>query len=121
MMIANATGNAASSPMPPRISQVSLPSQTGAIVFIISVRASSSRASGDRMPMPRSKPSSRTYMNTPTPRMTVHTGTREPRHVKNARAEHDQVNDHVERDRQQHVGSGERRRNGIARAHQSIH
>ena len=48
----------------------------GATLFIISVRVSSSGASGARMPTPRSKPSSSTYMNTPAPRMTVQTGTR---------------------------------------------
>ena len=76
MMIANASGKIASSPSPPSTSHVSLPSHTGATDVIISVRASSSRAIGKRMPMPRSKPSSNTYMNTETPRMIVHTGTR---------------------------------------------
>src|SRR6185437_5593340 len=147
MMIANASGNAASSPMPPRISHVSLPSQIGATVFIISVRASSSRASGKSMPTPRSNPSSSTYMKTPTPRMTVQTGTRsrciaalpsigafrageracgalveirlaqvdvlgragarQAHHVEDARAEHDEVDEDVERDRDQHVRPGE--------------
>ena len=46
-MIANASGNAASSPMPPSTSHVSLPSQIGATEFIISVRASSSCANGN--------------------------------------------------------------------------
>src|SRR6185437_14034306 len=157
MMIANASGNAASSPMPPRISHVSLPSQIGATVFIISVRASSSRASGNRMPTPRSNPSSSTYMKTPTPRMTVQTGTRssgiafpsafrageracgalveirlaqldvlgragarQADHVEDARAEHDEVDEDVERDRDQHVRPGERWRHGVARAHQDV-
>src|SRR5690349_22372592 len=160
MMIANASGNAASSPMPPRISHVSLPSQIGATVFIISVRVSSSCPSGARMPTPRSKPSSSTYMNTPTPRMTVQMGTRsrcmalgsdvgaragqrtrrafvevrlaqvdmlgrtrarKAHHVEDACAEHDQVNDHVERDRRQHVGPGKGRRHRIARAHETVY
>ncbi len=38
MMIAKASGNAASRPTPPRISQVSLPSQIGAIEFMIRLR-----------------------------------------------------------------------------------
>ena len=38
MMIANASGKAAIRPMPPNTSQVSLPSQTGAIEFITMLR-----------------------------------------------------------------------------------
>ena len=52
MMMANARGNAAKRPMPPITSHVSLPSQIGATVFMMSVRASSSAANGDRMPTP---------------------------------------------------------------------
>ena len=45
-------------------SQVSLPSQNGATEFIIWSRWLSSRKYGNRMPMPRSKPSSTTYSAT---------------------------------------------------------
>src|SRR5690606_25044489 len=55
-------GKAASNPAPARISQVSLPSHTGATEFIITSRASSSGAKGNRMPTPRSKPSISTYI-----------------------------------------------------------
>src|SRR5580704_7236320 len=58
-------GNAAKSPAPPSTSQVSLPSQTGATVFIITSRFCCSGKNGNRMPMPRSKPSSTTYINMP--------------------------------------------------------
>ena len=42
---------------PPSTSQVSLPSQTGATLFIITSRSSSRAANGKRMPTPRSNPS----------------------------------------------------------------
>src|SRR5579862_51768 len=157
MMIAKASGNAARSPIPPRISHVSFASQIGATVFMMSVRLSSSGASGARMPTPRSKPSSSTYMKTPPARMTVQTGTRsictisrvrvrarqrprrafaelrlaqlnmlrrtrarESRHVEDAGTEHDEVDDDIERDGRQHVGTGQRRRHRVLRAHQSV-
>src|SRR5262249_54195226 len=44
MITAKATGNAASRPRPPRINQVSLPSQTGAIEFMITLRERESGA-----------------------------------------------------------------------------
>jgi hypothetical protein len=56
MMMANATGNAASRPTPPRISQVSLPSQKGPIEFITVSRCEGCTRPC-RMPTPRSKPS----------------------------------------------------------------
>src|SRR5665213_2566610 len=76
MMIANASGNAARSAVPPSTSHVSLPSHTGATVFIIRLRSSSLAAVTDSTPTPRSKPSSSTYMNTPTPMISVQIGTR---------------------------------------------
>ena len=54
---ANASGKAAINPPPPSTSQVSLPSQTGATVFIAWSRSSPGRRARNRMPMPRSKPS----------------------------------------------------------------
>jgi len=60
MMMAKAKGKAAMSPMPPKTSQVSLPSQIGAIVFMIVLREAASGAKPNSMPTPRSKPSSRT-------------------------------------------------------------
>src|SRR5262245_8963292 len=75
-MIANASGNAAKSAIPPSTSQVSFPSQIGATEAIIRSRARSSGASGKRIPTPRSKPSSSTYMKTPTARISVQIGTR---------------------------------------------
>jgi hypothetical protein len=57
MMIAKASGNAAKSPRPPRTNQVSLPSQIGAIVFMILLREDASGARPNSMPTPRSKPS----------------------------------------------------------------
>src|ERR1700722_4421314 len=76
MMTAKATGKAENSARAPNTNQVSLPSQTGATEAIIWSRARSSGANGKRIPMPRSKPSSNTYMNTPNPRRIVQTGTR---------------------------------------------
>src|SRR5665213_3798060 len=76
MMIANASGNAARSAVPPSTSHVSLPSHTGATVFIIRLRSSSLPAVTDSTPTPRSKPSSSTYMKTPTPMISVQIGTR---------------------------------------------
>ena len=58
--MAKASGKAASRPSPPKISQVSLPSQTGAIEFITVARAASPRTSPYSMPTPRSKPSKTT-------------------------------------------------------------
>src|SRR5437867_4819325 len=75
-IMANASGKAASSATPPSTSQVSLPSQIGATEFIIRSRLASSGANGDRIPTPKSKPSSSTYMNTPSARMPAHKGTR---------------------------------------------
>jgi hypothetical protein len=60
MMMAKASGNAARRATPQKTSQVSLPSQIGAIVFMISSRSAASRAKPCSMPTPRSKPSSRT-------------------------------------------------------------
>ena len=51
-------------PPPPSTSQVSLPSQIGAMLFIITSRSARLRANGNKMPTPRSNPSSSTYMNT---------------------------------------------------------
>src|SRR6266571_4572905 len=76
MMMANASGNAASSARPPITSHVSLPSQIGATESIMASRLASSGANGARMPTPRSKPSRSTYMNTPKASMPAHNGTR---------------------------------------------
>src|ERR1700681_46960 len=76
MTIANARGKAAKSPRPPSTSHVSLPSQIGATEAITRSRASSPGANGKRIPTPRSKPSSSTYMKTAKARISVHTGTR---------------------------------------------
>jgi len=66
-------GNTAKSAAPPSTSQVSLPSQTGATVFIIRSRSLSSGKNGKTMPMPRSKPSSTTYMKRPSAMIAAHT------------------------------------------------
>src|SRR5882757_502270 len=47
---------------PPSTSHVSLPSQTGATVLTMVSRSPLSRTKGNRMPMPRSKPSMTTYI-----------------------------------------------------------
>jgi len=52
--------------------------------------------------------------------MTVQTGARQADHVENARTEHDEVDENIERDRDQHVRPGERWRHGVARAHQAV-
>ena len=70
---AYAVGNAANSPAPPSTSQVSLPSQMGAAVFIIRSTSCSSRANGASMPSPSTKPSSTTYISTPKPITPNHT------------------------------------------------
>ena len=67
MITAYAFGKATNSPAPPSTSQVSLPSQNGATVLTIRSRWRSCRKAGNRMPMPRSKPSRITYMATATP------------------------------------------------------
>src|ERR1700704_7211941 len=54
-------------PAPPSTSQVSLPSQNGATEFIIWSRSRSVSANGNKMPIPRSKPSRITYMATASP------------------------------------------------------
>ncbi len=69
MMMAYASGNAAINPPPPSTSQVSLPSHTGAMEFIAVSRSRPTPNTGNRMPMPRSKPSMTTYMNTANARM----------------------------------------------------
>src|SRR5690606_3115539 len=56
---------AASKPAPPSTSHVSLPSHTGATVFIITSRSDSSVKNGKRMTSPRSKPSITTYIRIP--------------------------------------------------------
>src|SRR5690606_25096022 len=66
-----ASGKAASSPAPPSTSQVSLPSHTGATVFIITSRSAVCWKKGNRMPIPRSKPSITTYIMTPNRMMTA--------------------------------------------------
>jgi len=71
--VAYAFGNAASSPAPPSTSQVSLPSQMGAAVFIMWSSCFSSSANGARMPRPSTKPSSSTYISTPKPITPNHT------------------------------------------------
>src|SRR5580704_10689151 len=76
MMTAKASGKAENNARAPNTNQVSLPSQIGATEAIIRSRARSSGANGKRIPMPRSKPSSNTYMNTPNARRIVQTGTR---------------------------------------------
>src|SRR5580658_2776971 len=76
MMTAKASGKAENNARAPNTNQVSLPSQIGATDAIIRSRARSSGANGKRMPIPRSKPSSNTYMNTPNPSRIVQTGTR---------------------------------------------
>src|SRR6266704_2729489 len=76
MMIANASGKAAKRAVPPSTSQVSLPSQIGATEAIIRSRAPSPGANGKRIPTPRSKPSSSTYMKTANARISVQIGTR---------------------------------------------
>src|SRR4051794_11480331 len=68
-----ASGNAASNPPPPSTSQVSLPSHTGATEFIAVSRSLPTPNTGNRMPMPRSKPSITTYMNTANPRTAAQT------------------------------------------------
>src|SRR6266853_2068030 len=54
-------------PAPPSTSQVSLPSQNGATEFIIWSRSRSVSANGNKMPIPRSKPSRITYIATASP------------------------------------------------------
>src|SRR6266446_3227564 len=51
-------------PAPPSTSHVSLPSQNGAMEFIIWSRSRSVSANGNNMPIPRSKPSRITYIAT---------------------------------------------------------
>ena len=63
IITAYARGNAPNNAAPPRTSQVSLPSQTGATLFTITSRSSASRTNGNRMPMPRSKPSITMYIS----------------------------------------------------------
>src|SRR6187402_1456310 len=63
-MIAYASGKAAISPPPPSTSQVSLPSQTGAIAFIAVSRSRPTSKRVNNMPMPRSNPSITTYIAT---------------------------------------------------------
>src|SRR5512146_1355211 len=75
-MTAKASGNTASSPPPPRISQVSLKSQTGATEAIIRSRSCASGRNPNSMPTPRSKPSRSTYMKTASARIAAHSGTR---------------------------------------------
>src|SRR5580658_6949229 len=75
MMTAKASGKAENNARAPNTSLVSLPSQIGATEAIIRSRARSSGANGKRIPMPRSKPSSNTYMNTPNASRIVQTGT----------------------------------------------
>ncbi len=70
-MIAKAIGNAASRPTAPRTSQVSLPSQKGEMDAIINSRSAVEGAARDRMPTPRSKPSSTTYIKMPTAMMVI--------------------------------------------------
>src|SRR6185437_4116110 len=66
------SGKTANSAAPPSTSQVSLPSHTGATVFIIRSRSFSSGKNGKTMPMPRSKPSSTTYMKRPNAMIAAH-------------------------------------------------
>src|SRR5690606_38405840 len=59
------SGKAANKPAPPNTIHVSLPSQMGATVFIITSRSPSLGKNGNKMPIPRSKPSITTYISTP--------------------------------------------------------
>src|SRR4051794_12000718 len=67
-MVAYASGNAANSAPPKVISHTSLPSQIGPIELMKIRRSWSVRASGCRMPTPRSNPSSIAYPARRTPR-----------------------------------------------------
>ena len=66
---AYALGKAANRPAPPRTSQVSLPSQIGAAVFIMWSNSPSVLAVGARMPSPSTTPSNSTYISTLKPTM----------------------------------------------------
>src|SRR5262249_50660013 len=71
MIIANASGKAVSNARPPKTSQVSLPSQTGSIDFIMTSPSAVLGENPCKMPIPRSNPSSTTYKNTPVAMMTL--------------------------------------------------
>src|SRR5690606_19020852 len=134
-----ASGKAASRPAPPSTSQVSLPSQTGATVFIMTSRSAASGKNGNSRPIPRSKPSITTYIITPNRMMMAHSSGRsipmgrllvggrerphrlarlagaarprvasgllrargqQPQPIGGARAEHGQVDEHEQRQRE---------------------
>src|SRR6266550_3112741 len=132
----------------------------GATESIIRSRLASSGAKADRMPTPRSKPSSRTYMNTASARMPAQSGTRsrliaysgeslvdfcrrqrtrrcsnatlrigtpfgrtrtqEAAHEISTGTEDHEVSDDIHPQRHQHVTAGERRRDRVLGAHQTV-
>src|SRR5438132_571704 len=123
-MIANASGKAASSATPPSTTQVSLPSQIGATEFIMMSRATSLGARRNRMPTPRSNPSISTYMKTPNPKIRFFLGLRtsahETDHVVDSHRVHDEVDEHINDERDQNVGAAQRRSHGVLGAHQAV-